>query len=55
MLYPNQPQVSDRTYAVMCEHVMGGKHILPGSFFLEFALEAAGGLPVTLTNVEYKA
>lgn len=27
----------------------------PGSFFLEMALEAAGGLPVTLTNVEYKA
>jgi hypothetical protein len=38
----------------MCDHVMGGQTIIPGSFFLEMALEAAGGLPVTITNIEYK-
>lgn len=70
----------------MCDHVMGGKtiipgssvddacffgrmmiwphinvdvnllpsHLYPGAFFVEMALEAAGGLPVTLTNLEFK-
>lgn len=48
-------EVSDRTYPKMCDHVMGGKTIIPGTFFVEMALEAAGGLPITITNVEYKA
>lgn len=34
---------------------MGGKTLIPGSFFLEMALEAAGGLPITITNIEYKS
>jgi len=34
---------------------MGGQTIIPGSFFLEMAIEASGSLPVTITNIEYKA
>lgn len=48
-------QVSDRTYKSMCDHIMGGKRIIPGSFFSEMALEAGGGLPLTITNVEYRS
>lgn len=48
-------EVSDKTYKKMCDHKMGGQAILPGMFFVEMALEAAGGFPCTLTNVEFKS
>lgn len=35
-------QVSDRTFKGMMDHRMGGACILPGTFFVEMALEAHG-------------
>ena len=46
-------QVSDRTFKSMTDHVMGGKKILPGTFFVEMAVEALG-LPCALVDVNFK-
>ena len=38
----------------MTDHVMGGKKILPGTFFVEMAVEALG-LPCALVDVNFKS
>jgi acyl transferase domain-containing protein len=48
-------EVSDRTCPHLLEHKIDGKGVVPGAFFLEMVVEAAGGLPLTLADVEFKS
>jgi acyl transferase domain-containing protein len=47
-------EVCDRTFKPMMDHKMGGQEILPGTMYVEMAIEAVG-VPCTLTNVEFKS
>ena len=47
-------ELSDRTCANMLGHAVGGKSIAPGMFFCEMMIEASGGCPATLVDVEFK-
>jgi len=47
-------ELSDRTFAGLLGHAVGGKVIAPGMFFCEMMVEACGGCPTTIVDLEFK-